>query len=621
MMIRRWRTVLFLSLLLMGASVLYAPSCHAGRYEGGVESIFSYGSSARAMGMGGAFTAIADDASAVYYNPAGLSQLERSELNGLHVSLWEGVNYDCINFAVPTLDYGYFGVGVMRVGVDGIVRRDNNNVRRGEFGYHQEQFLLSYALHLSENLSFGLSGKFNSQSMDNLNATGLSSDIGIMFKVPGYNQLKVGFNIQDLFSSGIKMKSYTENAPLNFKGGLGYEIFFSGIDNRIILALDFVKAEQKDLQTAFGIEADLRSMFFIRGGYDSRETNFGGGVEFGMIGIDYAYLNNDDLGDAHRFSLSFKFGKPLSIRLRERIAREESINEERFATFSRQEKLSNANFYTQHGDSLVNQGEFAEAERAYLNALAWEPNYEPAKKRLREINPELEKLRYAERMGLRQNMQVEFAFEQAREYARKEEFTLAIGELDKILEIDEDNEQALSLKEEYSLRYDNIVKETRLTAFSYYKQKDYPAAYREYQKLLEYEPENRIARARLNEVANKIQAAMHLKAGLKLYNSGNFSLSAAEFQTALKLDPDDEFCQEYLTLSQTRLTGATTLEELKQNPDIWQLYIDGITLYQNGDYSAAISKWERVLEKYPTNTNTLRNIEQARRLSQLNGGQ
>ena len=74
-------------------------------YNAGVESIFSYGAGARAMGMGGAFVAIADDASAVYYNPAGISQLERAQFSGLHVTLWEGVNYDVINFVIPTLDY------------------------------------------------------------------------------------------------------------------------------------------------------------------------------------------------------------------------------------------------------------------------------------------------------------------------------------------------------------------------------------------------------------------------------------------------------------------------------------------------------------------------------------
>jgi len=588
-------------------------------YNAGVESIFSYGAGARAMGMGGAFVAIADDASAVYYNPAGISQLERAQFSGLHVTLWEGVNYDVINFVIPTLDYGSFGVGVMRIGVGEIMRRDQYNIKRGEFDYHQEQYLLSYSLHITENMSVGLTGKLSSQSLDNYNASGFAGDIGALFRIPGHPQLTLGLNIQELFASGMKLKSRNENDPTNLKVGLGYEILFGGLDNRIRFAVDVDKTERKDPITHFGAEADWGGNLFVRSGVEPSGVSFGGGVAVGFIGVDYAFINSEEMGDAHRFSLSMKFGKPLSLRLRERIAREESISEERFIIFSRREKLKNADYFLQRGDSLAFLGRLPDAEQAYKYALAWDPDYEPARQRLQDINPELEVMREEEKIGLRRSLEVEFTLERARQLAASEHYPDAIRELDDLLATDPHNSPAASLRSEYNLKLEQNIQTLKLNAYSYYKQKDYTNAYYEYQKLSQLQPDDPIVKGRLSEISNKLQAALHLKQGLQLFGEGNYSLSAVEFQLALQYDPEDNTCTEYLDRSQNNLAGTTTLKEIKENPQIWQLYLDGIAAYQEGDFQSAMSKWEKVLRDYPTNINTLINIEQARRLLKNSG--
>jgi tetratricopeptide (TPR) repeat protein len=268
---------------------------------------------------------------------------------------------------------------------------------------------------------------------------------------------------------------------------------------------------------------------------------------------------------------------------------------------------------------LVTEGDFTGAERAYLNALAWDPDYQPALDKMKEINPELEKMRHQERAGLRNSMEIELILEKAQEFAADSNYLGAIKELDKALIIEPQHTRALALKNRYSIQHETIANELKLSAYSHYRQKEYTKAYRDYQKLLEIEPENHVARGRLTEISNKLQAALHLKEGLHLYEKGNYSLSAAEFQRALDFDPKDESSREYLAMSKNKLTGTTTLEELKQNPEMWQLYLDGIKAYQEGDFAGAIAKWEQVLYHYPNNPNTIRNIEQAKRLSELGG--
>ncbi|MBD3234368.1 MAG: PorV/PorQ family protein [candidate division Zixibacteria bacterium] len=601
--------------ILLVACISYS---QATEYSAGVESIFSYGASARAMGMGGAFVAIADDASAVYYNPAGMSALERFQLSGLHVSLWEGVNYDCLHFVYPTLDYGFFGIGIMRIGVDDIVRRDEHNIERGEFGFHQEQYHLAYSLHLTQNLSFGVSGKIASQSLAGYHASGFSSDFAVLFRAPGYRQLSFGLNLQDMFSTGLKLKTENERLPLNLKGGIGYEVYYGNFDNRIRFALDIDKTERRDPQLHFGMESDWFGNVFLRSGVDNEGFNMGGGVSVGFIGVDYAFVNSEAVGNVHRFSVRINFGKPLSIQLRERIALEESINQERLATFSRLEKMSSARYYHEQGDSLAEEGKFEKAELAYNNALAWYPDYEPAKESLSKISSELDKIREKERKGLIRNLEVEFCLDRAKQFAEDEDYRKALNELENVFTKDPDNTEALALKEVCKTEREAKIQDLKLRAYTAYKQKDYTSAYRQYRQLLEIIPEDEAAEERLTEISNKLQAALHLKQGLGLFHDGNYSLSVAEFQTALKYDPNDSTCTAYLDRSKNMLAGTTTLQELKEDPSIWELYIEGIKAYQNKDYKAAIENWEQVLSAYPTNVNTQRNIEQARRLSQRN---
>ncbi|GEM_PF-633003 len=608
--------ILFSALL-----ILIAPNngLLANDYSYGVESIFSYGASARAMGMGGAFVGISDDASAVYYNPAGISQLEKIELSGLHISLWEGVNYDCLDFVFPTLDYGSFGLGIMRVGVGDIPRRDEYNIRWGSFVFHQEQYFLTYAHHITQYLSVGASGKVSSQTIDSYNASDFSSDLGILFKIPGHRELTIGLNIQNLYSSGLKLDLETEKEPLNIKAGLGYEILFGGYNNRIRLAVDVDKTEQKEANMHFGMETDFGGNFFVRSGYDAGDIVFGAGLSYRFVKLDYAFISSEGIGDVHRFTLSFRFGKPLSMKLRERIAREQVISKERFAVFSRQEKISNANYYLNQGDSLAALSKFEEAQRAYLNALAWKPDFQPAKKRLNDINPEIEMLRYEEKSDLRRTVQEEMIIKRAERLASEGNYKSAIDEIDKLLLIDSNNQQAEALRKSYVSLYQNQIRDLKLKAYSLYKQKEYPEAYGEYQTLSELNPDDPVVRGRINEISNKLQAALHFKRGLQLYNDGNYSLSEVEFKMAFDYDPKDKTSLDYLNRSREKISGTTTLEKLKEDSDIWKLYLDGIKAYQNGDFQSAIKLWRKVLDKYPTNINAIRNIRQAESLMQSQG--
>ena len=113
----------YLILLILAALVLSNTWLHAGtlfQQVGVSSSPNPVGSGARAMGMGNGYTALAEDATAVYYNPAALPYLNSQQISFLHTILFEGTIYDFASYVYPHTGIGGFGMAAMRIGTDDI---------------------------------------------------------------------------------------------------------------------------------------------------------------------------------------------------------------------------------------------------------------------------------------------------------------------------------------------------------------------------------------------------------------------------------------------------------------------------------------------------------------------
>ena len=298
----------------------------------------------RAIGMGGAFVAIANDATAIYWNPAGLSRISKSEATLIHTNWLVGTNFDFVGVVVPMGYLGSIAVNVISLSTDEMeVRTVQRPEGTGEkFSYGDLSAGLSYAKNLTDRFSIGVNAKYISQRIWHMKAKGVAFDIGTLFKTR-FNGLMIGMSISN-FGASMKMEgkdvfvNYDEAPqfggsndripaskltdkfplPLLFRVGVAMDILKSG-SSRLTIAAAAAHPNNNTEYINTGMEYVFNKNIALRFGYknlftlDTEEgftAGFGtklklaGGV---VLKIDYAYQDFGRFQNAQRFSLGLEF--------------------------------------------------------------------------------------------------------------------------------------------------------------------------------------------------------------------------------------------------------------------------------------------------------------------------
>ncbi len=295
------------------------------------------GVGARALGMGGGFVAMADDASAAYWNPAGLASLPRAEMMFMHAEQFGSLaNHDYIQFTQPLsgAHRSSVGIGLIRFSVDDIkVTRDAYNDENGNGRWDPgeailpEQFkmqsdteyglLLSYSREVSDRLALGGNAKLIRQGLLDHTSFGMGLDFGAMYSpLPGF---KIGARLADATTTQISWDTgRRETVAPSLSVGFAW--------TRSLAALGSVSAglslansfEGRDVASQFsggpwggqiqgGLEYWYARTIAARIGSDAGNLTAGAGLRYRSLGADYAYLSNPDLDATHRISASVRF--------------------------------------------------------------------------------------------------------------------------------------------------------------------------------------------------------------------------------------------------------------------------------------------------------------------------
>ncbi|TPW18265.1 MAG: hypothetical protein FD129_36, partial [bacterium] len=267
---------------------------------------------ARAAAMGGAYTAIAKDANALLYNPAGLARIGAHEAAFMENRYAEGVSQEYLAYA----SHRGWGANLNHLSFGAIPRTTVSNPDgTGSFGIRDLAVGLGYGrlLPAVPGLSGGAGVKLLRETIDDTSASGYAADIGGLWEAPAVPGLSFGAVIQNM-GPAVRFQAANENLPLNVRLGTAYSAATLGIP--ALLSFDLMKERSESPLFAVGLEAAPAGRSLpLRLGYNSR-NDAGTGISVGLgwsngkFRIDYAFVPLGDLGTAHRLSLGLRWGAP-----------------------------------------------------------------------------------------------------------------------------------------------------------------------------------------------------------------------------------------------------------------------------------------------------------------------
>ncbi len=281
----------------------------------------------RASAIGDAFVAVANDASALYWNPAGLVQFSDNQVLFSHNEWVVDINHDFIGGVYHLDETNAVGVAVTSLTTpDMPVTTEYAPFGTGEyFGYSDLAFAVSYSRKMTDKFSFGGTVRYIEETLDKLKMRGVMIDLGTYYWT-GLGTTRFAVTVSNFGNQlapdgkvvllGHREKSDWQafSPPTIFRIGFAFEPFYND-QNRLTTSIQLNHPNDNSENVSTGAEYSWHNTLFLRGGYkfnvDEQNYSFGVGVHVPILmaqfTFDYAYSNFTRLGSAHRFSIILGF--------------------------------------------------------------------------------------------------------------------------------------------------------------------------------------------------------------------------------------------------------------------------------------------------------------------------
>ena len=294
---------------------------------------------ARAIGMGGAYVSNTNDASALFWNPAGITSVKDNELFASYTSWWGGINLSHAAFVNTSEDIGSFGVSMslLTMGEMEVTTELQPEGTGQKFDAQDLMIGVSYARRLTQDFSVGVTMKFINERIWNETSSGLGFDIGTQYRI-GIGDLAIGMSMTNFGADmkydgtdlNVKYDADAQNPnnrlapaklatndyplPLHFQVGASMTIVNTdGI--KVLVAADAAHPNDNEERVNVGTEVTVMGQFFLRGGYrfgyDTETGTFGAGALASLGGstvvFDYSYSLYNLLPNVHRVSVGLRF--------------------------------------------------------------------------------------------------------------------------------------------------------------------------------------------------------------------------------------------------------------------------------------------------------------------------
>ncbi len=276
------------------------------------------GVGARGAGMGGAFVAMADDATAVFWNAAGIALIDadKSQLSLNHANWPAELSYDQVGYVFHMKKIpGAFAVHARSLSMQPMeVTTAFQPLGTGEtFDAGMLSAGVTYARAFTDKFRAGLTMNMIHTGLADLSQQTFSVDLGTLYDV-GVAGMRIGMAIQNI-GSQEKFIEREARIPSIFRVGTSATLM-SSADQKLVGSFEFSHPPDNSERVNVGAEYSFHKYLFLRGGYAFNYDTEGlaGGVGFhfpvsiaGMADMDYSYTDMLDLGASHRFSMRFQF--------------------------------------------------------------------------------------------------------------------------------------------------------------------------------------------------------------------------------------------------------------------------------------------------------------------------
>lgn len=298
------------AILLLILGVICTEPCSAQIGQTGL-SFLKIGVGPRAAGMGNAATAVVDDASALFWNPARIIASKGMDATFIHTQWLQDISHEFIGVTASN-GVSAVGLGFTIMSIDGLERRTNIPTHQPLASFNAYDVVLSgtYARKIKEHISVGITLKGLSEKILFDSASGFAVDLGFAYKRVE-NGLFLGGTIRNI---GPKMSFIREqfDLPREVRIGAGYTPDIDGLGKRLLISADLSKYKAEPLRLYIGSEFTYQKRFALMAGYQTRQDNTGFTTgfraQFRQYRIDYAFVPfSTALGNTHRFAVGLRW--------------------------------------------------------------------------------------------------------------------------------------------------------------------------------------------------------------------------------------------------------------------------------------------------------------------------
>lgn len=261
----------------------------------------------------GAYTAVADDSTSLFWNPAGMSYLKKRELGLSHAELYGSSRLESTAYAHPTRQ-GTFAVGLSHLSHGGIESRDTTGAVSGNFSASESLFILGYARPMGR-LRLGTSFKVLHQQIADSSANGFALDLGASAAV--LRSLRLGLTALNI-GPPVRWNAQSSQLPLTLSAGMAWTPL-----SHILISADIRhRVHENKAGLGLGLEVEAHRGFFLRAGYLSSGEGAGTRaytptlslLRAGMglrlldsLGLDYSFTPAGEVGATQRLSMGYRF--------------------------------------------------------------------------------------------------------------------------------------------------------------------------------------------------------------------------------------------------------------------------------------------------------------------------